>query len=155
VKIRARNPKDLWAGVLFVVLGVGAMVVARRYPFGGPANMGPGFFPTLLGGLLALLGAATALRGLRFTLTREEAPAFHWRPLLVVLGAIVLFGLLLQPLGLALTSALLVLASRGAAPDFRWREAGVSALALTVFTALVFVWGLRLPVPLWPAFLPV
>ncbi len=152
MKISPRNPKDLWAGVLFLAIGIGAVVVARRYPFGGPANMGPGFFPTLLGGLLVVLGAITALRGLRFALRREAAPSFQFRPLFVVLGSVVLFGVLLQPLGVVLCSALLVVLSRFASPDFRWHEAIVSALLLTAFTTLVFVWGLKMPIPLWPAF---
>lgn len=150
--VSARNPKDVWAGVMFLLIGIGAIVVARRYQFGGPASMGPGFFPTVLGGVLALLGLFTALRGLRFAHTREELPSFHFRPLFVVLGSVMLFGLLLQPLGVVLCSVLLVVLSRFAAPDFRLREAMVSALVLTVFTTMVFVWGLKMPVPLWPAF---
>lgn len=151
--IRARNSKDLWAGVMFLLIGIGAIVVARNYPFGGAANMGPGYFPMLLGGLLVLLGAIMALRCLRFAHDREAIPAFRFRPQFIILGSIVLFGVLLQPLGMVLCSMLLVVLSSFASHEFHWREAIVSALLLTVFTALVFVWGLRMPIPLWPAFL--
>lgn len=151
--IHARNSKDFWAGVMFLLIGSSAIVLARNYQFGGTANMGPGFFPMLLGGLLVVLGAILVLRGLRFTHNPEQVPPFRFRPLFVILVSVVLFGVLLQPLGMVVCSVLLVVLSSYATHEFHLREAIVSALVLTAFTTMVFVWGLRMPIPLWPDFL--
>lgn len=153
MKITARNPKDFWSGVLFFAIGAGALIVARNYPFGSTGNMGPGFFPMILGGLLALLGLFIAVRGLAFSRTVEHLPPMKLRPLAVVLGAVALFGVLLIPLGVVASSVLLVILSRLAAADFRPREVIVAAILLTAFSVAVFVWGLKMPMPLWPMFL--
>ena len=75
------------------------------------------------------------------------------RPLLFVLGGSVVFGYALKPLGLVAATVLLVLISAAGGREFRWREVLMLAAALAVFAALVFVTGLGLPFPLWPAFL--
>ena len=60
-----RSPKDFWAGLLFVALGVLAITVGSRYNLGTAARMGPGYFPRILGMLLVVLGVIITLRGLR------------------------------------------------------------------------------------------
>jgi putative tricarboxylic transport membrane protein len=151
MKLRVRNPKDFWSGVFFAVVGAAAALFARRYNFGTAARMGPGFFPTMLGGLLTLLGVALALRSLRLDGEGERILPLAWRPVAAVLGSVVLFAVLLRPLGMVLSSLLLVVFSSLGGRDFRSREVVVSALLLTGFCVLVFSVGLKLDLPLWPA----
>jgi putative tricarboxylic transport membrane protein len=148
-----RDPRDLWSGVLFVAVGLAAVVMGRRYPFGTTAAMGPGFFPTVLGGLLAVLGLVSAGRSLRRGKPADAIGTLRLRPVVVVLGSIVAFGVALPKLGLVVASVLLVTSSRLAAPGFRWREVLVFASLITAFCVLVFVWGLKVPMLVWPAFL--
>jgi hypothetical protein len=149
---RIRDPRDFWAGVLFAAVGLAAIGLARRHPFGTAAAMGPGYFPTILGALLVLIGVLAALRGLRPVRTEVAMAAARARPLVLVLASVVGFGVALPRLGLVLASLLLVGVSRAAAPGFRRLEVLVFGAALTLFCAAVFVWGLKMPMPLWPAF---
>lgn len=150
---RIRNPRDFWAGVLFVAAGLAAIVFARRHPFGTTASMGPGYFPAVLGTLLAAIGAVAALRSMRPATARVAMSAARARPLVLVLASVVAFGVVLPTLGLVVASLLLVGVSRAATPGFRAVEVLVFGAALTAFCAAVFVWGLKMPMPLWPPFL--
>ena len=146
MKIRIRDYQDFWSGLLFIAVGSAAMLLARQYPMGTAFKMGPGSFPTILGGLLVLAGRAAVIRALG----REDVAlqSFHWRLVLYVLGAIILFGLLIRNAGLLAAIAVLVLVSAFASVHFRWRTAFVSIILLSALSALVFVKGLGLPIPL-------
>ena len=74
-----RHPKDFFAGVLFVAVGIAAIVIAANYPLGTAARMGPGYFPRILGILLILLGCALALRALRLQGSRSAGMALATR----------------------------------------------------------------------------
>lgn len=150
---RIRDPRDFWAGVLFIAAGVATVVGARRYPFGTTASMGPGYFPTVLGALLAVLGVAAAARSLRPARAQAAMSAPRVRPLVLVLASVAAFGVALPRLGMIVASLLLVGVSRAATPGFRWVEVLVFGAALTLLCVGVFVWGLEMPMPLWPAFL--
>src|SRR5262249_22065984 len=104
-------------------------------------------FPSLVGGLLALLGIAITLRSLAFD--GPPVPAFHARPILMSLAAIVLFGVTLQWSGLVAAVAALVVVSALASQESRIRETVPLALVLIAFSVVVFVWVLGLPIPLW------
>ena len=143
-----RAPKDFWAGLIFVAIGAGFIALATQYRYGDMHRMGPAMFPTLVGALLALLGAVVAVRGL--VLSGEPVPRFHLRPLAVSLLAIVLFGVTLQWLGLVTAVAVLVLVGACAARQVRPLESVALAVALVLFSVAVFVWLLGLPLPLWP-----
>src|ERR1700680_1849764 len=93
-----RHPKDFFAGLIFVAFGVAAIAIGSNYTLGSAARMGPGYFPRILGILLIVLGAILTLRALR--LAGSPIPAWKWRPMLVVLGSVVLFGLILNYAGL-------------------------------------------------------
>lgn len=148
---RIRNPKDFWAGVLFVLTGIAAIVIGSRYNLGTAARMGPGYFPRILGMLLIVLGGILALRALR---TNGPAiPAWRWRPTLVVLGSVVLFGLIVNRVGLALSTVILIVLASAASTELRWKEALVSGLLLATLAVGVFIIGLKLQLPIWPTFL--
>jgi hypothetical protein len=147
--MRIANPKDFWAGLLFGGLGMFvAVYAATHYRLGSAVRMGPGYFPTWVGALVAILGLVLVVRSLRAQGPKVKLPPL--RPTALVLGASVAFGYLLKPLGLVLATALLVLVAAAGGHEFRWREAALLALALAAFAVGVFVYGLELPFPLWP-----
>jgi hypothetical protein len=142
--MRIRSPKDFWAGLIFIAIGGGFVLLAQQYRLGDMHRMGPAMFPTLVGALLAVLGVVIALRALAFL--GEPVPRFYLRPIGVSVLAIVLFGVALQWLGLIAAVAVLVLVGAYAARD----ENLALAAVMTAFSVAVFVWLLGLPLPLWP-----
>jgi len=148
-RVRIASPRDFWAGVLFGGFGLFMSIyAAMHYPLGTAVRMGPGYFPTWIGAMVALLGLLEMVRSLRV-----EGPALsrlRLRPTLFILGASVAYGFLLRPLGLVLATFLIVVASAAGGHEFRWRESLLLAAALAIFSVAVFVYGLGLPFPLWP-----
>jgi Tripartite tricarboxylate transporter TctB family len=150
---RIRDARDFWTGVMCMGFALAAIVLGRRYPVGTPAAMGPGMFPMALGGCLGLLGLVCSLRAMRPGKAVARIEAVQPRPVLLVLGSIVTYGVTLPKLGLVVASMLLVIISRLAAPGFRWVEVTVFGAILTLGCVLVFVVGLKMPVPIWPVLL--
>ena len=193
--MKIKNGKDFWAGLMFAGFGLGFMLVAFNYPMGSAVRMGPAYFPTVLGGLLAVLGAVIFVRAF---VSKFDHPfkVFTFRPLLLagalVLGAatyfaeamlkgvpvvqfalagltlllfigafgprsmflillaVVIFGYALKPLGLVLSTVLLIVISALGGHDFRNKEIVILAVVLVLFGVLVFVKGLGLPFNMWP-----
>jgi hypothetical protein len=143
-----RNPKQFWAGLLYAALGGAAVLIARDYGFGASSKMGPGYFPTVLGSLLLLVGLVSIVRA--FVVAGEPVGAIAWKGLVLVTAGTVLFGLLLRPAGLVVAVVTLALVAAAASTRFRfeWRAAAL-LVGLVVFCALVFVKGLGLRVPLF------
>jgi Tripartite tricarboxylate transporter TctB family len=144
-----RHPKDFFAGLLFIAFGVAAIAIGSNYALGTAARMGPGYFPRILGLLLIALGLALALRALR--LSGPPVPAFKWRPLVIVLGSVSVFGMVVNYAGVVLSTVLLIVASSAASHEFRVRESLISGVALAALAVGVFVIGLKLQLPIWPA----
>ena len=150
--MRIANPRDFWAGLLFGGIGLFvAIYAAMHYNLGSAVRMGPGYFPTWIGGIVALLGLALAIQSLR--VRGPRLPRVHWRPLVFILGGSIAYGYLLKPLGLMLATVLVVMISAAGGHEFRWREVLVLSVALAVFSLAVFVYALGLPFPLWPEML--
>src|SRR5258708_36363873 len=105
--MRIRSTKDFWAGLIFIAIGGGFVLLAQQYRLGDMHRMGPAMFPTLVGALLAVLGAIIALRS--FAFEGEPVPRFYLRPIGVSLLAIVLFGVALQWLRVIAPGSLCVL----------------------------------------------
>lgn len=143
-----RHPKDFWAGLLFIAFGVAAITIGSNYPLGTAARMGPGYFPRILGILLCTLGAILALRALKTRGT--PVPRFKWRPTLVVLGSVVIFGIIVEQAGMFLSTIFLIFGASAASHEFRWKEALVSGVFFAVLAIAVFVLGLKLQLPIWP-----
>jgi hypothetical protein len=152
--------KDFWGGMLFIVLGGLFALIARGVPgvpflpgysMGTPARMGPGFFPFYLGMLLLILGLIIAVNGFRGQEGATSAvDKFHWRPILLVLGAVVLFGIILKPVGMLIAGWLLVMIASIGSYEFQWKRSAILGLVLVIFCAFTFVAGLKLPIPLCP-----
>ena len=140
-------PKDFWAGALYAGLGGAAILIARDYGWGSSSRMGPGYFPTVLGALLLLIGVVSLVRS--FLAEGEPIGAIAWKGIALVTVGTLLFGFLLRPAGLVPALIALILVSAAASVKFRfdWRAVGLMLL-LVAFCALVFVKGLGLPVQL-------
>src|SRR5215468_6527371 len=123
--MRIRSPKDFWAGLIFIAIGGGFVLLAQQYRLGEMHRMGPAMFPILVGALLAALGVIIALRA--FAFHGEPVPRFYLRPI-----------------------AVLVLVGAYAVRDVRPLENLALAAVMIAFSVAVFVWLLGLPLPLWP-----
>ena len=134
--------------MFFVAVGSGAFLIALNYPMGKASMMGPGYFPRMLSGLLILLGLPTALHGLK--VDGPKVGAWPWKPMIVVLGVVALFGVLIPKIGLALTSFLLVVVSGLLAEDVKVKSLLIFAAGITAFAVIVFVYLLNLELPVWP-----
>jgi hypothetical protein len=199
--MRIKSPKDFWAGLMF--MGVGGFFVIWaliHYQMGTAVRMGPAYFPAVLGGLLAVLGAIVFLES--FVLKAEGKGAHvdvpfniidlvvaivilaaavwllrlvgvssDWgilagtaivsalaillrpgaKPLVLISAACVVYGYVMKPFGLVAATAFLVVISAFGGHEFKWREVAILYVLLIIFSVLVFVKGLTLPFPLWPA----
>jgi hypothetical protein len=149
--LRIRSPRDFWAGVMFIVFGTATVLLARNYAFGTAAKMGPGYFPTVLGGLLVALGLSLSLRSL--VLQGPPIGKFGWKPLVFVLGSVIAFGLALQSLGLVAAIFILVFISALGGPALNGREIAILAACLAIGSVIVFNYGLKLQFPMWPTWI--
>ena len=147
--MKIKSPKDFWAGVMFLGTGVFFMFWAMEfYQMGTAVRMGPAYFPTVLGGLLAILGGLVMAGS--FAMDGPPVPAFSLRPLLLISVGCVLYGYLMKPLGLVGATAALVYVSAAGGHEFNWKEVTILYVILMLFSWLVFVKGLTLPFPVWP-----
>ncbi|MBI4966644.1 MAG: tripartite tricarboxylate transporter TctB family protein [Rhodospirillales bacterium] len=144
---RIRNSQDFWSGVMFMAFGGLAMFLARTYPMGTASRMGPGYFPTTLGGLLALIGLVVALRALRHP--GEPVQRFFSAPMNLILGSVLGFALLLPFAGLIPSIVVLVVVSSLAGGSLRWKTVGIETALLCLVATALFVWGLGLPFSLF------
>jgi hypothetical protein len=139
------NPKDFWTGLIYIVFGSGALVIARDYGLGTARKMGPAFFPSILSVLLIIIGLISLAR----SVIRPGTPIgrFTIKGLLLVTGATLFFGLILRRAGLIVAMPALVIVSGYASRRFRWPAAVALAAALTAFCILIFLKGLGIPIP--------
>lgn len=148
-----KNPKDLWAGLLFLVIGVAAvaMSIASGYELGTARKMGPGYFPVWLGGGLAVAGLALAGKGL----VTQGPPLGRWalKPLVLITLGTLVFAAIVNLEGLAPAIVVLVLLSASASEHFKLIWAVPLALGLAVASVLIFIKGLGLAVPAMPRLL--
>lgn len=151
--MRIRNHRDFWSGVLFIVTGVLFVLLSRQYTLGSAAKMGPGYFPTILGALMAILGLMILIpslggRGPEVKVAKVDFKAIGW-----ILLAVVLYAATLPSLGFIVSLFVLIMVSSFASHEFRLRTALLSSVVLLVFSWLVFVKGLELQFPFLPVFL--
>jgi hypothetical protein len=138
-----RSPKDFWIGIIFLFFGLAAVILGRDYSMGSAGSMGPAYFPTVLGTLLAVIGLVGVIRA--FIRKGEAIGKFHLKELALVLVAVCLFGLLMVGAGLVPAVLVLIFLSAYASPKFKWSEVAMLAVGLAVFSYVVFVKLLGLP----------
>jgi hypothetical protein len=142
-----RNNRDLLAGLLFILIGVLAVVIARDYPMGVAARMGPGYFPTVLGAILSLFGVYILVRGIRAG--EQVKGQWAWKPLALIALSIVLFGFLMDRFGIVPALVAVFFVSAFAGHEFRFKETLLLTLVMGAFAVGVFFYGLKLPYPLF------
>lgn len=146
MKLSIKSQEDFWAGLMFIGFGLLAIFIARDYPYGSAMRMGPGYFPTWLGGLMTLIGAVIAFRSTR--IQGEGISGWAWRPLIMLCVAFVAYALAMEHgLGFIPSIALVVIISSFAIPGFRPLELVILTAALVLGTTALFIWGLELPYP--------
>lgn len=152
--MKIKSERDFWSGLMFLAIGIGFAWGATTYSFGSSARPGPGYFPFGLGILLAILGAMVLFKALTIeTEDGEQVGHFPWRPLIIILASVAMFGFLLPRLGMLITLPLLVLVSSVASDEFSWKAALINAVVLVVGSWLIFIKGLSLTIPLLPTFI--
>lgn len=151
--MKIKSQRDFWSGLMFVVVGVVFAVGATNYSMGTSARPGPGYFPLILSVLMALLGGFVLFKSLTIEVEGGD-PIGHiaWRPLLVIVAAIAVFGAALPRLGLVVTVPILILMTSLAGDEFKWKGVLATAIVLTVGSWAIFVLGLKLVIPMWPWF---
>ena len=171
--MRIKSERDFWSGLMFIGVGIVFAVGAMEYSMGPPcaetapcaqslmarfqqlsARPGAGYFPLGLSILLAILGLVVLFKSLTVeTEGGDPVGAFAWRPMLVVTAAIVAFGALLEPMGLLVAVPVTVVIVSFATRGMTWLSIVLIAIILAVFSWAVFIWGLKLTIPVLPAFL--
>ena len=141
-----RNPKEFWSGVMFTLFGVAAVFIGQDYTIGSAGKMGPGYFPTALGSILAVLGLIAIVRS--FLKAGEGFDQFAIKPGFLVLLSVFLFGILMRGAGMVAAVLALVMVSAYASSQFRFKSTVLLAIGGAVFCAIVFVLGLGVPMPL-------
>ena len=150
--MKLKNPKDFWSGIMFASFGLAFAIIVKYYdyPMGNASRMGAGYFPFVLGCVMAVLGLIIIVQSL--VTTGTPISKFAWRPLIWVLGAFVIFGLTAKWLGLVIAIILLVMISAYGGHEFKLKESLISSAILAAGSIAVFVYGLKLPFPIWPEF---
>ena len=168
--VRIKSERDFWSGLMFVVVGVVFAVGATNYSMGPAcsaqdvcasslwarmsqlsARPGAGYFPLGLAVLLTILGGIVLFKSLAIESEGGDAVgAFAWRPLLIIVSAIAVFGVMIETAGLAISVPVLILISSFAGDEFKWKGVLVNAIVLTTGSWAIFVLGLKLTIPLWP-----
>jgi hypothetical protein len=152
--MKIKSQRDFWSGLMFISVGIAFAWGATNYNFGSSARPGPGYFPFGLGILLALLGGLVLFKALTIEVEGgDPVGAFAWKPLTMILGAVIIVGFALPRLGMAVTLPLLIVVSSLAGDEFRLKEALINSVVLTVGCWVIFIYGLKLTIPLWPVFL--
>ena len=144
---RRRALPDILAGGIFVLIGGAFVVGSLGYELGTLLRMGPGYFPLMVGAILAALGLTIVLKGL----VAGEVLSFGvvpWRAVALISVALVFFGLTVRRLGFVPPSAVTALLTTLASPRVRLLTAVAVAAALTLASTLIFVVGLQLRIPL-------
>jgi hypothetical protein len=141
-----RAPRDFWAGIIFMILGLAAVYIARDYTMNLSGRIGPGYFPTMLGGILAVIGIGCVGRSL--VRRGEPVAGFAGKEVALICISTLLFGLLIGKLGMPAAIIVVVIIAGMASDKFRLLPYLTVASGLAIFSALLFIKGLGLPMPL-------
>jgi len=141
-----RNNRDFFAGLLYIVIGALGMFIARDYPFGSALRMGPGYFPSVLGGMMIAFGVAVLMMGVKNN--EKMKPYWSFRALIVLPLATVVFGFMMEEAGFIPALLVLIPLSAAAGREFKVVEVALLTIGLTILSTLLFIKGLGLPYPL-------
>lgn len=147
MRTRIKNQQDFWAGLMFIGFGLVTVIIARDYPMGSAMRMGPGYFPTCLGGLMVLIGAVVTATA--FKVEGERFEGWAWRPLVVLSSAFILFGTLMDHLGFVPSLVILILGAALAGREFKLLEVIIMTVVLIAAALGIFIYGIELPFQLF------
>ncbi len=142
--------KNVLAGLMFMGVALLGLWLSRNYPVGTALRMGTGYVPRLLCWILLALGAGVALQGVFGANDQVSEEGSPWRSLIFVSLSLIAFALTVERLGLVVASALLIFVGGVASRHLRIVEAAVTALVLVTLCVAIFIWGLALPIDVWP-----
>ena len=157
-----KSQRDFFSGLMFMVVGIAFAWGATNYKIGDGARMGPGYFPLMLGVLMAVLGAIITFKSMVVeTLDGDKIGGWAWKPLFFIICANLMFGLMLGGLpsikfpafGLIIAIYALTLIAAMAGEEFKIKEVLVLATVLAAVSYLAFIKLLKLQFPVWPAFI--
>lgn len=149
MRLKIRNPQDFWCGILFIALGALAIYLSRDYEMGSALQMGPGYFPTWLGGIMIAFGVV--IGGLAFRIEGEGNEGLSlgdwaFRPWLVLTAALALFAVLMEAeFGFVPSLIVLIVGCALAHRDVHWRETMLLSVFVTAGAVAIFSYGLDLP----------
>ena len=156
-----KSQKDFASGLMFMAVGIAFAYGASTYSIGNGARMGPGYFPLMLGILLAILGGGITFKSLVVeTADGEKIGSFAWKPLIFIIVANLVFGICigglpsigLPPLGLIIGIFALTFIASHAGEEFSLKAVTILSIVLATTSYLAFVVLLKLQFPVWPAF---
>lgn len=147
MKFDWRNNRDFFAGLFFIVIGAAAMWISRDYPMGSALRMGPGYFPTVLGGIVVVFGIYVLIKGI----INNEKVVGNWslRALIVLPIATWIFGVMMENVGFIPALVVLMYTSSIAGKEFKFLEVTIMAVVMVIVCTGVFIYGLGLPYPLF------
>jgi hypothetical protein len=139
---------------MFLVVGIWFALGARYYSLGTSARPGPGYFPLMLSVIMAILGAIVIFKAMTIeTEGGDPVGAFAWRPLIIIVCAIGVFGATINLLGMVISIPILIVITSFAGDEFGWKGVIANAIVLTIASWAIFILGLKLTIPMWPSFL--
>jgi hypothetical protein len=162
VPVKIKSQKDFFSGLLYTLVGAAFAYGATSYNIGTGARMGPGYFPLLLGSILAIIGGIIIFKSLVVeTPTGDRVGSWAWKPLSFIIAGNLLFGVLLGGLpSIKLPAMGLIVAIYGttlvvsmAGDKFKLKEVLILATVLSVLSYLAFIVLLKLQFPVWPSFI--
>lgn len=150
--MKIKSQRDFVSGLALIVVGAAFAIGATSYSFGTSIRPGPGYFPFGLGIILAILGLVVLFEA--FTTNRKDGDpigTIPWRALLCIVGAIVFFGFFLPRLGFVICFPIMIIITSAGGREFKWKDALLNAFVLTLMSYFIFIYGLKLTIPVWPA----
>jgi len=160
--VNIKSQKDFFSGLMFIVVGAAFAIGAYNYSMGAGARMGPGYFPRLLGIILAIIGSWVLFKSLTVaTPDGDKVGSFAWKPMLCIIGANILFGICIgglpsikfPALGLIVGIYVLTFVASLAADVYKVKEVAILATVLAILSYVAFIVLLKLQFPVWPTFL--
>ena len=148
--MKIKSQEDFWSGLMFIGFGIAAIVISREYPMGSAMRMGPGYFPTLIGGGLVALGAI--ISALSFRHQGVGIGTWPWRAIMLMSLAFVLFAWGMETIGFIPSLAILIVVSSLSTPHFRWKEVAIETAVMIIGSWAVFIYALELPYTLWGSY---
>ncbi len=152
--MKIKSEKDFWSGLMFILVGVAFAYGATNYSFGSSARPGPAYFPFGLGVLMSVLGGMILFKALTFEVEGgDKIGPWAWKPLLMITATVAIFGWMLPHMGMFIALPILVVVAALAGDEFHWKDALINSIVLTAGSWFIFIWGLKLTIPLWPSFI--